>query len=279
MSASSDTPRVDAAWDEGDGCIRRVRMHGEDKWVRADFARQLEREVVEIGLAVTKISARAVEMEYQRDEALAALNEIRDLFDGEEDASCEPGEERYTPNRAMVVNGIIDKALGMTSETRSVHPKFIVDAARISDGDGVTGIYVRAWLDGKCGSHDIATLEAKSLVAFLRSRGGENEWAEGCVLIMLGHKETVRDLIPSGRDAAPDDVDGRNRIWCDQCEAIKPLLIGEMDGNDVSGKFTDAADLLCKNCHFVIATIYNDIAPVATHATPAIGSPDKERAL
>lgn len=40
-----------------------------------------------------------------------ALEEIRDLFDGEADASCEPGDDRYRPNRAMQVDMIIDAAL------------------------------------------------------------------------------------------------------------------------------------------------------------------------
>lgn len=41
-----------------------------------------------------------------------ALAEIRDLFDGEADASCEPGDDRFHPNRAMQVDQIIDAVLG-----------------------------------------------------------------------------------------------------------------------------------------------------------------------
>jgi hypothetical protein len=65
---------------------------------------------------------------------------------------------------------------------------FLVDPARKDDGDGVTGIYVRAKLDDKWGSYDIATLDRTSLCAFLRARGGKNEWAENTVLAMLGHR-------------------------------------------------------------------------------------------
>ena len=52
---------------------------------------------------------------------------------------------------------------------------------------GETGIYVRA-LDGeKWTNADIADLTYESLNEWLRSRGGENEWAESVVCILLGH--------------------------------------------------------------------------------------------
>ena len=50
-----------------------------------------------------------------------------------------------------------------------------------------TGIYVRAKCDGRWGSFDIATLEKESLHKWLRSRGGENPWAEDVVGVLLGH--------------------------------------------------------------------------------------------
>lgn len=51
-----------------------------------------------------------------------------------------------------------------------------------------TGIYLRAkGQDGRWGSYDIAELDRASLVEFLRSRGGQNVWAENVVLIMLAH--------------------------------------------------------------------------------------------
>jgi hypothetical protein len=40
-----------------------------------------------------------------------ALEAIRELFDGEADASCEPGDDRFRPNRAMQVDQIIDRVL------------------------------------------------------------------------------------------------------------------------------------------------------------------------
>jgi len=56
------------------------------------------------------------------------------------------------------------------------------------DRDGSTGIYVRAIVDGRLQSIDIACLDRQSLRDWLRSRGGNNEWAEHVVLLLLGHK-------------------------------------------------------------------------------------------
>jgi len=61
-----------------------------------------------------------------------------------------------------------------------------VDPARA--GLGGTGIYVRARSADAWGSHDIAALTRDSLQRWLRSRGGENPWAESVVAIMLGHE-------------------------------------------------------------------------------------------
>lgn len=54
-------------------------------------------------------------------------------------------------------------------------------------GDNVSGIFCRAKLDGKWGSYDIAFLDKPSLLGFLRSRDGDNHWAEDVVGILLGH--------------------------------------------------------------------------------------------
>ncbi len=62
-----------------------------------------------------------------------------------------------------------------------------IDPSRI--GLTETGIYVRAQHDGKWGSHDIAHLDLDSLRRWLRSRGGENTWAESVVEILLGHRK------------------------------------------------------------------------------------------
>lgn len=55
---------------------------------------------------------------------------------------------------------------------------------------GHTGIYVRARRVTAEGWHnvDIAELSAESLTVFLRSRGGDNPWAESVVRMLLGHE-------------------------------------------------------------------------------------------
>lgn len=54
--------------------------------------------------------------------------------------------------------------------------------------NGDTGIYVRAQdINGKWDSFDISQLTKASLLEFLRSRGGDNPWAEDVVGILLGH--------------------------------------------------------------------------------------------
>jgi hypothetical protein len=50
-----------------------------------------------------------------------------------------------------------------------------------------TGIYVRAKEGTRWVNADIAHLDAASLLTWLRSRGGDNPWAEDCVGILLGH--------------------------------------------------------------------------------------------
>jgi hypothetical protein len=51
-----------------------------------------------------------------------------------------------------------------------------------------TGVFVRAKnSDGRWDSVDIAYLDKSSLLSWLRSRGGNNPWAENVVGILLGH--------------------------------------------------------------------------------------------
>jgi hypothetical protein len=52
-----------------------------------------------------------------------------------------------------------------------------------------TGIFVRVEHNGTFASVDIAHLDRDSLMAWLRSRGGDNPWAENTVAILLGHKD------------------------------------------------------------------------------------------
>lgn len=66
--------------------------------------------------------------------------------------------------------------------------EYKVDLDPTRTGLSGTGIYVRA-KDGldKWNSFDIADLDKESLLHWLRSRGGENKWAEDVVGILLGH--------------------------------------------------------------------------------------------
>lgn len=55
--------------------------------------------------------------------------------------------------------------------------------------EGKTGIYVRAKnSEGKWISTDIWALDRESLLCWLRSRGGVNEWAENALMLLLGHE-------------------------------------------------------------------------------------------
>lgn len=54
--------------------------------------------------------------------------------------------------------------------------------------DGMTHIFVRALSpDGRWMNADIAQLDQPSLLSWLRSRGGANEFAEGVVFALLDH--------------------------------------------------------------------------------------------
>jgi hypothetical protein len=55
------------------------------------------------------------------------------------------------------------------------------------ESNGNTGIYVRARDGEGWGIFDIVHLDKPSLLAWLRSRGGANEWAENTVGLLLGH--------------------------------------------------------------------------------------------
>jgi len=65
----------------------------------------------------------------------------------------------------------------------------IVDVDRAADPElsESTGIFVRAKLGDKWGSWDIAQLTKGSLLSWLKSRGGDNPYAEDVVGILLGY--------------------------------------------------------------------------------------------
>ncbi len=53
-----------------------------------------------------------------------------------------------------------------------------------------TGIFIRAEVNGKYDSYDIAdkAITDRQLLDWLRSRGGKNEFAERCVMILLNRR-------------------------------------------------------------------------------------------
>jgi hypothetical protein len=67
----------------------------------------------------------------------------------------------------------------------------ILDPERLKEGDKWegTGLYVRAFnpISERWEGHDIVFLAKDSLLSWLRSRGGDNSWAENVVGILLGH--------------------------------------------------------------------------------------------
>ena len=71
----------------------------------------------------------------------------------------------------------------------------IIDPKRAKLDSG-TGIYVRAFNgpDHKWESVDIAALSKDSLLRWLKSRGGNNSWAENVVVILLGHDPMNREI-------------------------------------------------------------------------------------
>lgn len=60
-----------------------------------------------------------------------------------------------------------------------------IDPERLDMGE--TGIYIRGKLAGNWGTYDISALDKESLLTWLKSRGGDNRWAEDVVGILLGH--------------------------------------------------------------------------------------------
>ena len=66
--------------------------------------------------------------------------------------------------------------------------EYRVDPKRgLGENEQGTGIMVRAKDQNIFVSADLAELDRASLLAWLRSRGGDNPWAEDCVGILLGH--------------------------------------------------------------------------------------------
>lgn len=87
--------------------------------------------------------------------------------------------------RAVVRAVMLDRARASGSVNLQIDP----ERWHLADVNP-TGIPVRAQRsDGSWTTTDIVALDAASLLVWLRSRGGENSWAEDVVRILLGHPE------------------------------------------------------------------------------------------
>lgn len=57
----------------------------------------------------------------------------------------------------------------------------------------------------------------------------------------------------------PDVLDSGPSIpthfWCECCDAITPAILEPLEHEDTTGKFL-GGDVVCADCHFVIATMY-----------------------
>lgn len=65
----------------------------------------------------------------------------------------------------------------------------ILPERNLTDVQAPTGIFVRAKdPNGQWVNADIWQLDRDSLIEWLRSRGGDNPWAEQVVCLLLGHE-------------------------------------------------------------------------------------------
>ena len=113
-------------------------------------------------------------------------------------------------NTIMAVHRPVDAHEAWASAAQAAHEPFqyevdlvryngsVIDTVYDKKLNDFTGIYVRAKLNDQWGSFDIATLTCESLRAWLRSRGGENRWAEMTVASLLAYpREDLARCWPS----------------------------------------------------------------------------------
>ena len=51
------------------------------------------------------------------------------------------------------------------------------------------------------------------------------------------------------------NMNAQTHFWCEQCGRIQPVSFEGFTGTDVSEDFI-GGDILCDECHFIIATMY-----------------------
>jgi hypothetical protein len=73
--------------------------------------------------------------------------------------------------------------------TPQQRPQLTIDPKRWADEKlrAATGIYVRVKTPDGWDAVDICVLDKRSLLSWLRSRGGSNLWCENTVLLLLGY--------------------------------------------------------------------------------------------
>src|SRR5215212_5690498 len=74
-------------------------------------------------------------------------------------------------------------------------------------------------------------------------------------LSLRGDRQGRRPQAERGGERAAVNTP-HTHVWCDACQAIRPAQIADMHADDVSGQYTEASDLRCGHCGFVIATLY-----------------------
>ena len=197
-------------------------------WVKADFARQLERELAvirqEFGVMLQERNAALDAQSHGPNEArkrreilqkriTAAIKRIAaghapmripvDQTDadvvladcGEEIRALEAELDAAPSLAAARWKDIFDmyRRMGLPDSWlywNGAPVELRVDPKRKDNWAGKTAILVRAKLpDGSFGPVDIAELDRDSLHAWLRSRGGKNLWAENLILAMLDHPQ------------------------------------------------------------------------------------------
>ncbi len=46
-------------------------------------------------------------------------------------------------------------------------------------------------------------------------------------------------------------------IYCGVCASVQPMVIEPPEGEDASGRFTNASDILCATCGLIITTTFS----------------------
>lgn len=98
-----------------------------------------------------------------------------------------------------------------------------VDPARMQEWDGVSGIQVRGTLNGQAGTVDVAVLDKASLRLWLRSRGGNNPFAEDAMAMALGHGPFDKQVLVGVEPMAFGKIEKRLDVAAVVAAAVKDM--------------------------------------------------------